>query len=160
MTKGLAWCLRWWRICLQCRRPRFNPWVGKIPWRREWLPISVFLPGESHGQRSLVGYSIRGVKSQTRLSDCDTGDQSPNLYFIVKKKFALWPSFNHCISSRGECFSLLLYVTSLTIASFFSRQREREREREALTRFSQCSVFLAFFFLYLLWWLLFLWRRK
>ena len=34
-----------------------NPWVGKIPWRREWQPTLVFLPGESHGQRSLVGYS-------------------------------------------------------------------------------------------------------
>ena len=36
---------------------RFVPGVGKIPWRREWLPTSVFFPGESHGQRSLVGYS-------------------------------------------------------------------------------------------------------
>ena len=32
-------------------------WVGKIPWRRTWQPTPVFLPGESHGQRSLVGYS-------------------------------------------------------------------------------------------------------
>ena len=36
----------------QCRKPGFHPWVGKIPWRREWQPTSVFLPGESHGQRS------------------------------------------------------------------------------------------------------------
>ena len=35
----------------------FDPWVGKIPWRREWLPTPVFLPGESHAQRSLLGYS-------------------------------------------------------------------------------------------------------
>ena len=35
---------------------RFNPLVGKIPWKRHWLPILVFLPGESHGQRSLAGY--------------------------------------------------------------------------------------------------------
>jgi len=35
----------------------FYPWVGKIPWRRKWQPAVVFLPGESHGQRSLVGYS-------------------------------------------------------------------------------------------------------
>ena len=34
-----------------------NPWVGKIPWRRKWQPTPVFLPGEFHGQRSLVGYS-------------------------------------------------------------------------------------------------------
>ena len=46
----------------QCRRLRFNPWVRKIPWRRERLPTSVFLPGESHGQRSFVGYSPWGLK--------------------------------------------------------------------------------------------------
>ena len=37
----------------------FDPWVRKIPWRREWLPTSVFLPGKPHGQRSLAGYSPR-----------------------------------------------------------------------------------------------------
>ena len=42
------------------KRLGFNPWVGKIPWRRKWQPTPVFLPGESHGQRSLWGYlSIR-----------------------------------------------------------------------------------------------------
>ena len=54
---GLPWWLSWYIICLQWRRPAFNPWVGKIPWRREWLPTPVFLPGESHGRRNLVGYS-------------------------------------------------------------------------------------------------------
>ena len=46
----------------QHRRLRFYPWVGKIPWRRKWQPTPVFLPGESHGRRSLVGYSPRGRK--------------------------------------------------------------------------------------------------
>ena len=41
----------------KCGRPGFDPWVGKIPWRRKWQPTPVLLPGESHGQRSLVGYS-------------------------------------------------------------------------------------------------------
>ena len=41
---------------------RFDPWVGKTPWRRAWQPTPVFSPGESHGQRSLVGYSPRGGK--------------------------------------------------------------------------------------------------
>ena len=40
----------------------FNPWVGKIPWIREWHPTSVFLLGEFHGQRSLVGCSSQGHK--------------------------------------------------------------------------------------------------
>ena len=44
-------------MVLQCRRHRFDPLMGKIPWRREWPPTPVFLPGESHGQRSLAGYS-------------------------------------------------------------------------------------------------------
>ena len=49
-----------------------EPWVGKIPWRREWLASPVFWPGEFHGQRSLTGYiqSVHGVaKSLTQLSD-------------------------------------------------------------------------------------------
>ena len=56
------WCLRRLRIRLQCRRPGFDPCVRKIPWRRKWLPTPAFLPGESHGQRSLVGYSLWGHK--------------------------------------------------------------------------------------------------
>ena len=55
----------------QCRRHRFNPWVGKISWRRKWQPTLIFLPGKSHGQRSLLGYSPWGRKqldSTERLS--------------------------------------------------------------------------------------------
>ena len=44
------------------RETEFDPWVGKIPWRREWLLTPVFLPGEFHGQRSLAGYSPCGHK--------------------------------------------------------------------------------------------------
>ena len=55
----------------QCRRRknhRFDPWVGKIAWRREWLPTPVFLPGESHEQRSLAGVA----KSRTWLRQLST----------------------------------------------------------------------------------------
>ena len=45
------------RILLQCRRPGFNFWVGRFPWRREWKPTPVFLPGKFHGQKSLARYS-------------------------------------------------------------------------------------------------------
>ena len=45
-----------------CGRPRFNPWVGKILWRRKWQPAPLFLPGKSHGQSSLVRYSPWGCK--------------------------------------------------------------------------------------------------
>ena len=47
-------------------RDRFDSWVGKIPWRRAWQPTPVFLPGESHGQRSLMGYSPQGHKESDR----------------------------------------------------------------------------------------------
>ena len=56
---------QWWTVHLQCRSYRkcgFHPWVGKIPWIRKWQPTVVFLPGESHGQRSLAGYSPWGSK--------------------------------------------------------------------------------------------------
>ena len=45
---GLPLWLSWLRICLQCGRPGFDLWVGKIPWRRERLPTPVFWPGEFH----------------------------------------------------------------------------------------------------------------
>ena len=52
----LSWitALPWWlsvkESTCQCRRGGFEPWVGKIPWRRKWQPTLVFLPGTSHGQ--------------------------------------------------------------------------------------------------------------
>ena len=46
----------------QCRRCGFDPWAGKIPWRRKWQPPPVFLPGKSHKQRGLQGYSPWGCK--------------------------------------------------------------------------------------------------
>jgi len=59
------------RYC-QCRRHKrrqFNPWVGKIPWRRAQQPTLVFLPGESHGQRAWQA-AVQGVtKNQTQLND-------------------------------------------------------------------------------------------
>ena len=48
------------KICLQSRTPGFDPWVGKIPWRREWQPSPVFLTGKFHGQRSLACYNPWG----------------------------------------------------------------------------------------------------
>ena len=46
----------------RCKRHRFDPRVGKIPWRRAWQPTPAFLPGESRGQKSLAGYSPWGHK--------------------------------------------------------------------------------------------------
>ena len=58
---------RWWYKeppcqCRRCKRPRRSPWVRMIPWRRARQPTPVFLPGDSHGQRSLAGYCSEGHK--------------------------------------------------------------------------------------------------
>jgi len=59
----LPWWLWWWKFCLKYKRPRFNPWVKKIPWGMDTrIPILVFLPGKSHGQKILVGYTPWGCK--------------------------------------------------------------------------------------------------
>ena len=63
------WLIRWWRICLQCRRLRFVPWVGKIPWKRKGQLTAVFLPREFHGQRRLVGYGPWGPKEWDTMGD-------------------------------------------------------------------------------------------
>ena len=70
---GLPWWLSREGICLRCKRRGFNPCVRKIPWRKEWQPTPVFLPGEFHGQRNLMGYSPwshkeSGTTDQLRIS--------------------------------------------------------------------------------------------
>ena len=56
------WWLRWSRIYLQNGRPGFDPWVGKIPWRRAWQPTPVFLPGESPWSEEPGG--LQSIESQ------------------------------------------------------------------------------------------------
>ena len=61
-------------VCLQCGRPGFDPWIGKIPWRRKWQPTPVLLPEKVHGRRSLIGYSLWGRKESdtTERLTCST----------------------------------------------------------------------------------------
>ena len=58
----------------------FDPWVGKILWRRKWQPTPVFLPGKSHGQRSLVGYSPWGRKELDTTEQLHTHTHDDELY--------------------------------------------------------------------------------
>ena len=82
---GRFWWLSGKEHTCQCRRREFDPWVGKIPWRRAWQPTPVFLPGESHGQRSLVGYSAWGHKELdvTEHSHTHTHTHTQMLYTVV-----------------------------------------------------------------------------
>ena len=69
--KSLMWNHSWFGASLVAQMVKklpalqktgLDPWVGKIPWRKEWLLTPVFLPGEFHGQSSLVGYTSRCYK--------------------------------------------------------------------------------------------------
>ena len=62
--QGLPWWLDSTESACQCKRHGFSLWVRKIPWRRKWQPTPVFLPGKSHGQRSLAASSLWGCKEQ------------------------------------------------------------------------------------------------
>ena len=59
---GFPWWLSNKESACRCRRLGFDPWFGKIPWRRAWLPTPAFLPGKPHGKRSLKSCSSRGCK--------------------------------------------------------------------------------------------------
>ena len=77
----------------QCRRHGFNPWVRKIPWRRKWQPTLVFLPGKSHGQRRLEGYSPWGRKQ------LDITEQSSTHVPVPLVSLSLNPSLHHTVTS-------------------------------------------------------------
>ena len=86
---SLIWCPYWRLRAFQAApvvkspsanagdmRRGLNPWAGKIPWRRAWQPTPAVLLGESHGQRSLMGYTVHGIAdSQTRLKWLNTHAQ-------------------------------------------------------------------------------------
>ena len=67
----------------QCRRHGFKPWVREIFWRKKWQPTPLFLPGESHGQRSLVGYSPWGHKE----SDMPRWLTLSLFWYVIKHSF-------------------------------------------------------------------------
>ena len=97
----------------QCRRPGFDLWAGKIPWRRKWQPTPVFLPGEFNGQRSLVGYSPWGH----RESDT-TKWQTLSLCFSFIKCSFPHDSFPSLILLFLSLFKLCFTTYSLVISSF------------------------------------------
>ena len=64
----------------------FNPWVGKIPWRRNWLPTPVFLPGKSHGQGSLADYSLWSPKESATTEATEQAQHKGNRSTHMIKK--------------------------------------------------------------------------
>ena len=84
------------KIYLQCRRLEFHPWVGKIPWRREWQPTPVFLPGQSHAKRSLAGYSPWGheeLDTTEQLSIAQHGQTNTRTCVFITVLFTIAKSW-------------------------------------------------------------------
>ena len=76
---GFPRWLRGKQTTCQCRRLRLDPWIEKIPWKREWQPTPIFLPEKFHGQRSLAGLPSMGSQtSQTQLNNLTA--TTTNLY--------------------------------------------------------------------------------
>ena len=90
---------------------RFDPWVGKIPWRRKWQPTPVLLPGESHGQRSLVGYSPWGRKESDRTEQLHCHFQ-----FLLPKSYEVCLHWR--TSSRKTARTILFYLIQLQELGF------------------------------------------
>ena len=68
---------------------QFDPWVRKTPWRREWLPIPVLLPGEFRGQRSLTGYSQWDHKESETAEQLSLHFKKFFIYFLTTKIFCI-----------------------------------------------------------------------
>ena len=118
----------------RCRGPRFNPRVREIPWRREWLPPPVFLPGEFHRQRTLAGYSPRGHK------DSDTTGRltlSLSLHAMIMKSFLQFQQ--SLVLPNMNCFRIQpIKATRLVLKQVKSKSdlrlpcgRKEERPRNA-----------------------------
>ena len=87
------------------RRLRFDPWVGKIPWRKEWQPTLVFLPGEFYGQRSLVGCSPWGRKESGTTERLTHTPQ--NTFNVSYKADLLTTNSSIFISEKNLHFSFI-----------------------------------------------------
>ena len=109
----LPWWLSGKESTCQCRRPKFDAWVGKIPWRKKWQPTPVFLPGESHRQKSLAGYSPQGCKVRHDWSDW-AGEHSDEESGYKDIFNSYWRKIN------------LLFITP----SKKGRERMKSRDRE------------------------------
>ena len=103
LQPGIPWWLRQQRVCLKCGTPRFDPWVEKILWRRKWQPTPVYLPGKSHGQRSLAGCSPWGHKDSHTTEwlhfHLDYGPPGSSVHGIFPARILVWVAIS---CSRGS----------------------------------------------------------
>ena len=100
-SKELAWQYK------RCKRLRFDPWVGRIPWRTAWQPTPASLPGESHGWRNLSGY---GPQGRIELDRTEARMCIPALFTISK----IWKQPKHL--SIDEQIKKMWYIIQWNIA--------------------------------------------
>ena len=97
--------------CRRCRRSCFHPWVGKIPQRRKWKPTPVFLPGGSHGQRTLARYSPQGCRVRHDRSNLAHTD----LVGFVSEEVTESPTAETIRSFEGEMLLFLVLLTNFSL---------------------------------------------
>ena len=106
----LPWWLSQERVCLQWRRLRFNTWVRKIPWRKEWQPTPVFLSRESHGQRSLVGYSPWDCK-ESDMTEQLNNDKCPLTPVLILLHHVYDLEWFMSVSQLGGIYHFVIYLS-------------------------------------------------
>ena len=96
------------------QRPGFDPCLGKILWRRKWRPTPVYMPGEFHGQRSLVGYSPCSCK-ESDITELLTLSPKINIFSWLLKQI---PRSNGILLSLTLCFSLHPWFCAFVLFAF------------------------------------------
>ena len=110
----------------QCRRHGCNPSIGKIPWRRNWQSTPVFLPGKSHGQRSLAGYSPWGCK---RVRHELATKQQEHISYIFQNKNFISKNRNHTSDTQKKTS---LFPGMVAVRKKPIRQKQYQDEMRAL----------------------------
>ena len=122
------------RICTvkefawQCKRCRFNPRVRKIPWRRKWQPIPIFLPGKCHGQRSRMGYSSPWSRKEWDMTQWLNNNIYKTVYVYIYNTHTHTHTHRVCV-----CIDLLIYL-SFYLFGIYSKINIRGNVLEGLTQ--------------------------
>ena len=98
------------------KRCGFHPWVRKIPWRRAWEPNPVFLSEESHGQRSLVGYSPWGCKESDMIEETEHARLTRSFWLVECVPMrTLWHTHEVCVPGCPQNLGLFYVLTVSTV---------------------------------------------
>ena len=111
--------------CRRCKRHGFSSWAGKIPWRRKWQPTPVFLPGESHGQRRLRGYSPWGRKGVDRTEATEHAHNISLVLFELDNLLSLplplmTDDFEHPSHTSHNIDCFFCFVSFLHLFDFYA----------------------------------------